>query len=378
MRSRPPSRRPTPRRPSRPRRERRTVPSRSPRYRHSRDTGFQLPSWGWIAAIVGGVIILAAGVFFAVSALSGGKQTTAITPSIPPTTTTIPDETPTASTATATPPTATTSPPTSVPRTEPDIPALQQFMHVLVNDDRKSNGRSELGWDSTAASAGLLHAKEMARYNYLSHWDLDGHGPDYRYSMAGGLDYVMENVYIYTHTLGMEPSTMEGWQDLIRQAEQALMDSPGHRANILTPEHTHVGIGIAYESDASGWRLTIAQEFINKYLTLQPVPHRVSLGDTVTISGKVTSGNLSDLLINLAYEPFPAPMSVDALNNTSTYSSPAETYDDMLLDVDSSGRFGQEITLDYSSQPGLYHIRIWGNIESGEQIQVSDIVVEVQ
>ena len=38
----------------------------------------------------------------------------------------------------------------------------------------------------------------------------------------------------------------------IEQSHNGLMHSPGHRANILAPEPTHIGIGIIFE-DAKIW-----------------------------------------------------------------------------------------------------------------------------
>jgi uncharacterized protein YkwD len=312
-------------------------------------------------------------VFFVVPSMTNGGKVTPM-PTISPTVlvSVVPTE---LSTPSAIPSTFTPSPTVDSQEsvTVPDIPTLQQFMLDLINDDRRSNGLSEVGWDDIAANAGLRHAQEMARYDYLSHWDLEGHGPDYRYSMVGGTNCVRENVYISS---GIAPVTLDDWKELIRQAEQALMESPGHRDNILSPEHTHVGIGIAYETDAAGGRLTIAQEFVNKYLTLQPVLHRVSLGSSLTLAGKLGSG-LDNPYIDLAYESFPTPMSVEDLNNTDTYVSPAESYDGRPLDVDSSGRFSLDILLDNGGLSGIYHIRISGDTEFG-RIMVADIVVEVK
>jgi len=247
-------------------------------------------------------------------------------------------------------------------------------MLTLVNQDRRANGLSELAWDGTAASAGLRHAQEMARFGYMSHWNLDGYGPDYRYALVGGLDTVRENVYSYWHSPGGGPTSPEEWQELVHQAQQSLMESPGHRDNILIPEHTHVGIGIAYEP-SNGW-LAIAQELVDRYVRLQPLPHQVALGDTVAVVGRMES-RASNPFLNLAYEPLPSPMTVTALKATGTYSSAAEIYDYVPLAVDDEGRFEQTIELNYEEQPGLYHVRVWVDTALG-QVLAADVVVRVQ
>src|SRR6185436_14847506 len=40
----------------------------------------------------------------------------------------------------------------------------------------------------------------------------------------------------------------------LREAHQALMDSPGHRANLMSTDVTHVGIGVVLGAPVSGRR----------------------------------------------------------------------------------------------------------------------------
>jgi hypothetical protein len=248
-------------------------------------------------------------------------------------------------------------------------------MLQLVNDDRRANGLSELGLDGIATDVGMQHAQEMARFRYLSHWNLEGYGPDHRYSMASGANYVMENVYYFEHTPGYGPQSGGKWEEWIHEAEKSLMESAGHRANILAPEHTHVGIGIAYD-ESNGW-LAIAQEFVNQYVILASPPgaRMASLGDSVTVSGKLNAGASNPLLV-LAYEPFPTAMSVAELNETSTYV-PASGYEISSLNMDSDERFSVSIRLNHDDQPGLYHVRIQVDTEFGP-VSVVNVVVRVQ
>jgi hypothetical protein len=152
------------------------------------------------------------------------------------------------------------------------------------------------------------------------------------------------------------------------------MNSPGHRANILKPEHTHVGIGIAYNAVAG--RFLVAQEFTNHYVTLQPIPASVLLGGMITLQGKLEPG-ASAPLVNLAYEPFPQPMSVAELNQTSAYSSPAQTYEAVTLDVDADGKFSRSLKLNHGGQAGFYHVRVWVESQFGK-VFVADPIVRVQ
>jgi len=247
-------------------------------------------------------------------------------------------------------------------------------MLTLINQDRQANGLASVAWDEAAAAAGLAHAEEMAQFGHVSHWNLEGQGPDYRYTVAGGLNHVRENVHLYWHSPGAGPDSREAWETLIRQAQQSLMESSLHQDNILAPEHTHVGIGIAYNADTG--HLAIAQEFVNHYVTLQPLPSRASLGEAIVIQGRLEAGAVNPF-INLAYEPFPATLTVTELKATGTYESPAEIYEVVPLSADAGGRFSQSVNLDNRGQAGLYHVRVGVETKFG-RVLAADVVVGVQ
>ncbi len=284
--------------------------------------------------------------------------------------------TPRATAAPSVLPTPTPSPsrPLPSPTATPDFDRLARYMLELVNRDRAASGVEPVEWDETAALAARLHAEEMAVHGYLSHWDLMGRGPEYRYWLAGGRDVVRENVYSYYQRYrsgGGVP--IADWREAVARAQDTLMTSPVHRENILQPSHTHVGIGIAYEPGQG--ELRIAQEFVDRYVVLDAVPAQVSWGQAITISGRVLAG-ASSPLINLAYEPFPQPMTVEELNATHDYASVAEVY--LALNPDVGGdRFWFTTRLGSADKPGLYHVRIWV-AQSGQQILASELLFELR
>jgi uncharacterized protein YkwD len=59
------------------------------------------------------------------------------------------------------------------------------------------------------------------------------------YSLPGA--WVGENLHWGTEANATPVKAVEGW-----------MKSPGHRANILRPEFTEVGVGVAYEAPING------------------------------------------------------------------------------------------------------------------------------
>jgi hypothetical protein len=248
-------------------------------------------------------------------------------------------------------------------------------MLQLINEDRASEGLAPVRWDDFAAQVGQAHAEEMATHDYMSHWNLAGEGPDIRYGQAGGTETVQENVYMYWYRYDDgRPAPIEDWKTVIRDAQASLMKSPGHRANIMAPEHTHVGIGIAYYAETGDVR--IAQEFINRYVKIvKPVPAQAKVGDVVEIRGRLL-GQAQNPVINLAYEPFPQPMSVAEVEAVRTYRSPAEFFLALNPSIEEEDVFSAEVTLDYQEQPGIYHIRIWIE-EEGLSVHASDIIVNV-
>lgn len=256
-------------------------------------------------------------------------------------------------------------------RTPPHISLLQQQMLEDINEARSAAGLSPVAWDPTATTAGQSHAADMAAYNYFSHWNREGLGPDHRYTLAGGRHAVMENLHTFSLTYeDGRGAPIDDWEEVIRNAQTGLMNSPGHRANILDPAHTHVGIGMAYDAATGQFRL--AQEFTNQYVQLEaPLPLQAGTGDSVMLNGRIPQENISNVLLNLAYEPFPTPLSLEQLAQTNVYASAAESIETWRGDL----TFQRTVTL--GETPGLYHLRVFADI-FGEQALILDHIIEVR
>jgi hypothetical protein len=119
----------------------------------------------------------------------------------------------------------------------------------------------------------------------------------------------------------------------------------------------------------------ITQEFLNRYVSLDPLPAQARVGDALQVSGQLLL-NTSNPLINLTYEPFPIPVTVDWLDSTGAYASPARSFDALPPGVNTEGCFSTQVTLDSERRAGTYHIRVWV-IKNGEQIQAANVIVDV-
>jgi uncharacterized protein YkwD len=263
-----------------------------------------------------------------------------------------------------------------LPKTTSDpIAEVKRRVFERINRDRHANGLPPVQWDDTASSAGDRHCREMLQGHYGSHWNTRGLKPYTRYSLVGGTDYVEENVSVRDVVPAQSAPPMTGSviaAALELQAQMMAEHPPddAHRRNILKPAHTHVGIGLAV--DGSGLRMT--QEFLNRYVMLTGgLVTTASLSDTVQLRGRLI--NPADTLqsIDVLYEPFPKPMSVAELKNTSGYGFPDDRdifrpiakegfrYSDGSMGSIRTGPDGSfECALVFRrGRPGLYTLVVW-------------------
>lgn len=122
---------------------------------------------------------------------------------------------------------------------------LEKIMGELVNEDRKKYGLHNLVYNLALSNVARTHSIDMATNNFFEHLSPTTGEPQDRISSAGiWFSKSAENIAVNTDVLS---------------AEKGLMNSPGHRANILDPEFTEIGIGII--SNENG-QLYITQNFI--------------------------------------------------------------------------------------------------------------------
>jgi len=106
----------------------------------------------------------------------------------------------------------------------------EEQMLVKVNEERRKEGLGELKSDSKLKELARAYAKDMFERGYFSHYNPEGESPFDRMEKAGiSYESAGEN-------LAYAPN--------IDVAHSGLMNSPGHRANILSPDFGHVGIGV--------------------------------------------------------------------------------------------------------------------------------------
>jgi uncharacterized protein YkwD len=125
-------------------------------------------------------------------------------------------------------------------------PDLEAQMLELVNRERAAVGLKPLAPDPELTAVARAHSADMFARGYFAHVSPEGMSPFDRMTEAG--------VKFRTagENLALAPT--------LQLAHTGLMNSPGHRANILRPEFGRVGIGIM---DGGFRGIMVSQEFRN-------------------------------------------------------------------------------------------------------------------
>lgn len=116
----------------------------------------------------------------------------------------------------------------------------------LTNAERLRRGLTPLVVDPVLLAAARDHSREMSTLNYFSHT-----------SPTKSLQTPMKR---YLDKLGKRPDYAMVGENLfycskvdVNRGQNALMQSPGHRDNILEPRYERIGVGICKSSDGSFW-----------------------------------------------------------------------------------------------------------------------------
>ena len=123
-------------------------------------------------------------------------------------------------------------------------PNYEAEMLQMINEERKKHGLKPLKADPVMLQIARAHSQDMFANGYFAHDDLEGRDPFDR----------MKSANIHFEAAGENLALAQ----TVEIAHVNLMNSPGHRANILNPSFGRVGIGIL---DGGFYGLMISQEF---------------------------------------------------------------------------------------------------------------------
>ncbi len=107
-----------------------------------------------------------------------------------------------------------------------------------INHDREQYNLGTLKADATLNLAALAKAQDMVRGNYFAHTSPEGTQPWHWFKALGyDYSYAGENL-------------AQGFEDA-SDLEAHLMASPTHRANILSPFYSEVGVAVVTLNDTT-------------------------------------------------------------------------------------------------------------------------------
>jgi len=136
--------------------------------------------------------------------------------------------------------------------------ALELEVLQRTNQVRQERGLRPLQWDARAYQAAAAHARDMLQRNFFAHQNLEGLGAAERLRAAG----------VWEVVVGENLASFEGYSDpeIPQRALAGWMNSPGHRANLLEPGFTHLGVALLRQ----GRRVVVVQNFIGRPFDPQP------------------------------------------------------------------------------------------------------------
>ncbi|MFQ6003040.1 MAG: CAP domain-containing protein, partial [Candidatus Zixiibacteriota bacterium] len=168
----------------------------------------------------------------------------------------------------------------------------------MINEDREKAGLKPVELSDNIAAQ--IHAENMLKNYYLSHWDTNGSKPYMQYTQHGGLAFVSQNCgwYVFYYEGPLKKSLNPNLAIAALEYDMVYDDASsnwGHRDNILDKWHNKVSIGIAYDET----HLALVQNFENDYITWNK---KIEYSNgTISLSGKTSLGELQAIAIY--YDP---------------------------------------------------------------------------
>jgi uncharacterized protein YkwD len=130
----------------------------------------------------------------------------------------------------------------------------ERYLLASINRDRAAAGLPELVWDGAVAAVAREYSEEMHRRGAVAHVSpVSGTAVDRLRAARIDSRIVLENV---ARAYGLH------------EAHRALMNSPGHRANLMSSEATQIGIGVVLGDEAEGRRELFITELMTRALRM--------------------------------------------------------------------------------------------------------------
>ncbi len=215
----------------------------------------------------------------------------------------------------------------------------------------------ELAVDAEAMRFAQAEAERLVREGVFSHHAADGSKPYQRWSRAGGTAHVRENLFRLTSS---DPRAYMLFDPV--DAHERLMSSAGHRAPILDPWTTALGVGIAYDGFRNS--VYVVEEFVARHMTIGPGDPRWQPGETRLFRGRILEGRrLEPWMAVLSREPLPRSAAAGRQAAATSYVEGGETVlvlSGRAFEFDpAAGSFALPVTMPARASPGPYTLLLY-------------------
>jgi hypothetical protein len=130
--------------------------------------------------------------------------------------------------------------------------ALELEVFQRTNAVRVQYGLKPLAWEPLAYKSASSHARDMLERGYFAHETPEGLSSADRMHLVGLLEVID----------GENLASFQGYPDpeIPARALTGWMNSPGHRANLLNPNFTHLGVALVRKGD----KVMVVQNFVGR------------------------------------------------------------------------------------------------------------------
>jgi uncharacterized protein YkwD len=133
---------------------------------------------------------------------------------------------------------------------------VERRIFLLTNEERRKRRLPPLDKDNALVETARAHSDDMIRRDFFSHVNPDGKAPQDRVApvYSRTVSRTGENIWgghghDYSDPKLIARVIVDGW-----------MSSPGHRANILNPSYTNLGVGVS----VLGKEIRATQNFVQR------------------------------------------------------------------------------------------------------------------
>jgi|GEM_PF-490275 uncharacterized protein YkwD len=134
---------------------------------------------------------------------------------------------------------------------------VEELIFEMTNQARRAQGLAPLAKDDELGNMARAYSNDMLQRHFFDHTNPEGLSIDERLSKDyhHRVNIMGENIWSGS---GYDPGKA---QDLAKEIVQDWLNSPGHRENVLSPDFTHLGVGVSAHHQS----IRATQEFVGRF-----------------------------------------------------------------------------------------------------------------